>query len=107
MTGAPSIVLLAGGLLLFDTLAMAALTKYARGDPWTWLALAIALEAVAFWFLIRGIQSRNLTTINALWDIGSLVLVTGVGVLIFRDKLAPRHWLGLLLGALGIVLLIV
>ena len=94
------------GLLLFDSIAMSFITKYSKTSNIYDLLAAILFESIAWIFLVLGIKYRGLTVTNAIWDIGSLVLVTSIAIFYFREKLVLRHYVGLIFGIIAIVLLL-
>lgn len=101
------ILLPVAGLLIFDTIAMKYITSYAKNSKkWRSLYLAIAFEIVAWVFLVQMLRSKGLAIANAIWDIGSLVLVTMVAIFVFREHLSPHHLLGIALGIVSISLLL-
>jgi len=94
------------GLLVFDTIAMAYITSFAKSYSYFDLFGAFVFELVAWGFLVLMLQSRGLGRSNAIWDIGSLVLVTVIAILRFKENLVARHYIGIILGIFAISLLL-
>ncbi len=99
-------VIAVGGLLIFDTIAMKFITSYAKTDNQSCLIYAIGFEIIAWVFLIKMLRLRGLAVANAIWDIGSLILVTSIAVLVFHEHLKTHHYVGIILGIMSILLLL-
>ena len=93
-------------LLVFDTIAMSYITDYAYSNKTLYIIPAAFFEVLAWIALVFMLRHRGLGVSNAIWDIGSLVLVTLIAVLQFKEKLVTRHYVGIILGIISISLLV-
>ena len=75
------------GLLIFDTIAMSYITTYSKSLYQIDLLKALFYEGLAWVFLVLMLRSKGLGRSNAIWDIGSLILVTSIAVLQFKEKI--------------------
>jgi drug/metabolite transporter (DMT)-like permease len=61
-----------------------------------------ALQPVLFYF---SLQYESLTVMNLLWDVVSDVMITCIGLFIFREQIGPYKKAGVILSFLSIVLM--
>lgn len=94
-----------------ETLAEITLNHWAdkttnhRNKSWM-MAVGIALYigiAVAYAFALK---NGSVTVANAWWQCLSLVIITGVGIYLFRDRPTIGQWVGIGVVALGTILLL-
>jgi len=70
---------------------------------YVWLAtLMYAIQPHVF---LASMKYESMTVMNLLWDVISDVLVTGSGLLFFKEKLSHMKMIGLIFAFIGIVLL--
>ena len=62
------------------------------------IALYAAVGAI-FWWALQ--TYNNMSLVNGIWQVGDIVLVTLVAVILFKEKLKPVHWAGILLGSMA------
>lgn len=70
-----------------------------------WLVLPMfvyACQPVLFYF---SLQYESLTVMNLLWDVISDVIVTFIGLMIFKETIGPYKKAGVILSFLSIILL--
>jgi multidrug transporter EmrE-like cation transporter len=94
------------GLLMFDSIAMSYITTFSETLDRPSLLLAIVFEVIAWIFLVLMIRYRGLAVSNAIWDVGSLVIVTLIAIMQFKERLVMRHFIGIILGILSVLLLL-
>ena len=63
--------------------------------------------AIFFAYLMRALNGRKLSIINAVWQIIGLIIVTLLGIMLFKDKLNVYQWVGITLAIISLLLLIV
>lgn len=61
-----------------------------------------SLQPVLFYFSLK---YETLTVMNLLWDVTSDVMITLIGLLIFREQIGPYKKLGVIFSLFSIVLL--
>lgn len=86
---------------------MLSLLKYISKDKQyiKWIILPIvvyALQPVLFYF---SLQYESLTVMNLLWDVISDVIVTFIGLVIFKETIGPYKKAGVILSFLSIILM--
>ena len=94
------------GLLVFDSIAMSHITTFAHTLSGFNLLVASIFEIIAWVFLVFMIRYRGLAVSNAIWDVGSLIIVTSIAILQFKEKLIPRHYFGIILGIISMLMLL-
>ena len=93
-------------LALSESIAMTALTKYAKSYNTYYLIAGIVLYGIVIPYMI--IYSLNFTgigTVNLLWNILTTVSMIIIGYSLFNEKLNHLHLVSLLLGVGSIVIL--
>jgi small multidrug resistance pump len=63
--------------------------------------LGYALVAFIFYLILK--TKKPLTKANTLWNIGSIVLITLIGLIIFKEKIDIYQSIGLLLAFISIL----
>ena len=66
----------------------------AAKDQVRWLALGAAGYTTVALVFREVLKFASMARANALWDAGSIVLVTFVGKFIYGEQYTPRQWLG-------------
>jgi drug/metabolite transporter (DMT)-like permease len=97
-----------GGLMaLIDALILSLLKAYEVGwIKWGGVFL-VAMITYAFQPIIfyQGLKGNGLTVMNLLWDVMSDVVVTGIGLFYFSEKLSKLKKAGVILSFISIILL--
>ena len=57
------------------------------------------------WFLLKALVRLPAMLVYPVFSVGSILLVTGFGALIFKERLEKRQWLGLGLILIALILL--
>lgn len=83
-------------IILIEAASMAFLRKsvVAAKDQVRWLALGAAGYTTVALVFREVLKFASMARANALWDAGSIVLVTFVGKFIYGEQYTPRQWLG-------------
>lgn len=87
------------GLLALEAGAESLLTLWSRAPRAALLTAGVALYACVglVFAAAKRYSGRNLTVLNALWQMGNLSVVTLIGVLAFGDALTVAQWVGICL----------
>ena len=70
-----------------------------------WMVLPTIIYALQPWIFLSSLQFESLIVMNLMWDLMSDIMVTGVGLLYFKEKLGPYKTLGVILSFSAIVLM--
>ena len=83
-------------IIAIEATSMAFLRKSALTSQGTakWLALGTAGYAVVALVFREVLKFASMARANALWDAGSIVIVTLVGKFVYGERYTPRQWLG-------------
>ena len=90
---------------VFDTMACLAAKFWAAGKG-SWLFfISIMSFAIAGVFFAYSLKFNPVAIVNVLWIAASVVFVTLFGVFYFKENLSVAQYVGLVLVALGFVLI--
>ena len=83
-------------IILIEAASMSFLRKsvIAAKDKVKWLALGAAGYTTVALVFREVLKFASMARANALWDAGSIVLVTFVGKFVYGEQYTPRQWLG-------------
>lgn len=70
-----------------------------------WLVLPMIIYACQPILFFMSLQYETLTVMNLLWDVISDVIVTFIGLVIFRETIGPYKKAGVILSFLSIILM--
>jgi len=88
-----------------DILAFPLVKYVSLGAHPSWLLLAALLYALNPFFLLQSLKTEGLAVINLLWNTFSNIIITVIGVYIFKEKFSRTKVAGLVLSILSIGLL--
>jgi multidrug transporter EmrE-like cation transporter len=69
------------------------------------LPLAIIVYSMQPLIFFKSLSSETMTVMNLFWDLSSDVLVTLVGLAVFKEHLTPRRLVGVALSMISLFLL--
>lgn len=70
-----------------------------------WMILPTIIYAIQPWIFLSSLRFESLIVMNLMWDLMSDIMVTGVGLVYFKEKLGPYKTLGVILSFASIVLM--
>ena len=70
-----------------------------------WIFIPVLVYAFQPILFYLSLQYESLTVMNLLWDVISDVLVTFIGLMIFKEKIGPYKRAGVILSFISIVLM--
>jgi len=92
-------------MALIDVVVLGWMKDYSLHDLSSWyVPLGMFLYGLQPAIFLRSLQYETMTVMNILWDLISDVLVTGAGLLYFKEKLTPIKQLALVLAFVSIIL---
>jgi multidrug transporter EmrE-like cation transporter len=109
-----------GGLPMFNTIpfvfaaamasidaTMLTLIKYisTQKHQTGWLLLPMIVYALQPVLFYLSMEYETLTVMNLLWDVFSDVIITGIGLFLFKETIGPYKKLGVVFSLISIVLL--
>ena len=101
---------IAFGLLLsfIDCGVMSTLKMMSTGDipiHWKTLLPPVLVYATTPLIFLYSLKSETMTVMNLIWDVVSSILVSGIGIYYFKEKLSNTKLLGVLTSLISIYLL--
>lgn len=70
-----------------------------------WMTLPTIVYAFQPWIFLQSLRVESMIVMNLLWDLISDVLVTGSGLLYFKEKLSQTKTIGVIFSLIGIYLM--
>jgi drug/metabolite transporter (DMT)-like permease len=70
-----------------------------------WMVVPTVVYAIQPWIFLKSLSFTTMITMNLMWDILSDILVTGVGLFYFKEKVSSTKLLGILFAFVSIFLL--
>lgn len=98
--------ILIGILIFLEIFAELSLKKWAENNGYAYLIGGIVLYsliAVGFGFALK--NSDKLTIANSVWQLSALIVISLVGIFIYKDKLTVIQIIGLCMGVIAIILM--
>jgi len=95
------------GLLLgsIDAIVLPLTKAVSTGWSTTWMVLAVLLHSITPLIFLRGLKHTQLTILNPVWDLTSVILVTFFGLFIFKEKLSSTKIAGVILSFVALALM--
>ena len=94
-------------IIAIEATSMAFLRKSVMGHGSTrWAALGVAGYAVVAGVFREVLRLAPMAKANALWDAGSIVLVTFVGKFIYKEKYTSLQWAGVAFAVAAVLCMI-
>lgn len=96
---------LAGFMALIDVVVLGWIKDYTLGDLSAfYVPLGMLLYGTQPLIFLQSLRYETMTVMNIMWDLMSDVLVTGMGLLYFKERLTPIKQLALVMAFTSIVL---
>lgn len=70
-----------------------------------WILLPMIFYSLQPVLFFLSMQYETLTVMNLLWDVISDVVITGIGLFVFKEKIGPYKKLGVIFSFISIVLM--
>jgi len=70
-----------------------------------WMAVPTLVYALQPWIFLQSLRVETMIVMNLLWDLISDILVTGNGLLYFKEKISHTKMFGVLVSIVGIYLM--
>jgi len=92
-------------MALIDVIVLGWMKEYTLGDLSSfYVPIGMFLYSLQPFIFLKSLHHETMTVMNILWDLISDVLVTGTGLLYFKEKLSSIKQLALALAFISIVL---
>ena len=100
-------LLLGGSMAVIDVIILSLLKLISIGSikNMLWMIIPTIVYSIQPWIFLKSLQFESLTVMNLLWDMMSDVLVTIVGLFLFKEQLTIRKLCGVGLSFISIYLL--
>lgn len=90
------------GLTVVEASAVYVITKWSKDKHMPLLGLGIVLYAlIGASFAASVHYIRNVNTVNALWQAFSLAIVSLLTAALFKEKITPLQWVGVILAIIA------
>jgi multidrug transporter EmrE-like cation transporter len=94
------------GFGLLDSITLPIVKAVSQGSlGFPWMAVSSLLYASSPFIFLKALETESLTVMNLIWDLSSDLIVTFVGLFIFKESLPPLKILGVLLSFVSIFLM--
>jgi multidrug transporter EmrE-like cation transporter len=88
-----------------DIIAFPIVKYVSLGAHPNWLLLAVILYAMNPILLLESLKIEGLAVINLLWNTLSNIIITAIGIYMFKEKISSIKKIGILLSIISIGLL--
>jgi multidrug transporter EmrE-like cation transporter len=97
------------GLLLgsIDAIVLPLTKAVSTGWSTTWMIPAALLHSITPFIFLTGLKHTQLTILNPVWDLTSVILVTFFGLFVFKEKLSTTKLIGVALSFIALTLMTV
>ena len=100
-------LIFAAFMALIDGVVLSWFKSYSTGGI-VWKSIVpfgMLLYSIQPLIFLESLKYETMTVMNILWDITSDIIVTGMGLFYFKEKLSPMKMLGVAFAFISIVLL--
>lgn len=70
-----------------------------------WMLVPFLLYAASPFVFLKGLAGESLTILNLVWDLSSDVIITLIGLLVFKETIPPLKMLGVCLSFVALFLM--
>ena len=92
-------------MAFIDVVVLGWMKEYTKGSLSSfYVPLGMFLYGIQPVIFLQSLQYETMTVMNILWDLTSDVMVTGAGLLYFKEKLSSVKQLALVLAFISIIL---
>jgi multidrug transporter EmrE-like cation transporter len=97
------------GLLLggIDSIVLPLTKSVSTGWSTGWMVPAALLHSITPLIFLMGLKHTQLTILNPVWDLTSVILVTFFGLVVFGEKLSSTKLVGVALSFVALALMTV
>ena len=101
------VVLGYGALLAFMDVLMQPVTKLVSTNalPLVWMGLPTVAYAMNPWIFLQSLRFEGIALMNLVWNLMSNVIITFVGLALFKEQMTTLKWIGIVLSFLAMVCL--
>lgn len=97
------------GLLLgsIDSIVLPLTKAVSTGWSTGWMVPAVLLYGITPLIFLTGLKHSQLTILNLVWDLTSVILITFFGLIVFQEKLSTTKIIGIALSFVALALMTV
>ncbi len=90
---------------LLDSIALPMVKWVHNGANAWWMLVPILIYAANPLIFLNAMKTETLTVMNLVWDLTSVLLITLIGLFVFRETLPPLKVLGVFVSLIGLFLM--
>lgn len=90
---------------VIDGISLPLIKAVKSGWDFKWMIVPFLFYASTPFIFLKGLAGESLTILNLIWDLSSDIIVTFIGLFIFKEVLSPSKMLGVLLSVISIILM--
>ena len=88
-----------------DATSLPIIKNVSLGWDFKWMLIPFVLYAASPFLFLKGLATESLTILNLVWDLSSDVIITLIGLLVFRETIPPLKMLGVCLSFVALFLM--
>lgn len=90
---------------LIDSIALPAIKGVSIGWNPLYMIVPVALYAASPFVFLKALSGESLAIMNLVWDLSSDVIVTLIGLFVFREHITPTKLIGVFLSFISLFLM--
>jgi multidrug transporter EmrE-like cation transporter len=88
-----------------DATSLPIIKNVSLGWDFKWMIVPFLLYAASPFVFLKGLATESLTILNLVWDLSSDVIITLIGLLVFKETIPPLKLLGVALSFVALFLM--
>ena len=99
-------IVFATTMAALDSVVLSWLKYYSLGKiSWIYIPLGMIVYSLQPLLFVESLKYETLTVMNILWDVISDILVSGIGLFYFKEKISTLKMIGLSFSCIAVILL--
>ena len=88
-----------------DATSLPIIKNVSLGWDFKWMIVPFLLYAASPFLFLKGLATESLTILNLVWDLSSDLIITLIGLFVFRETIPPLKMLGVALSFVALFLM--
>lgn len=88
-----------------DATSLPIIKNVSLGWNFKWMIVPFLLYAASPFLFLKGLATETLTILNLVWDLSSDLIITLIGLLVFKETIPPLKLLGVALSFVALFLM--